>query len=108
MSGCARCVYDLYKEDLEIFLEDVADVRAKLLKLKEEPIEKEEWDEDVLGRFPTTENREDDPGSAGAAKNASTRADEEVDQMISGLDPSIKAFLEMERKMKKKQNAVKK
>lgn len=92
MSGCARCVYDLYKEDLEEYQEVLGSVRRQLLALG---VGRDEWDEGVLGRMP-------DDGDASDASSASSAADAEVDAVIAGLDPSMKAFLEMERRMKRK------
>lgn len=37
-----------------------------------------------------------------AAVEARDAAEEEVDAVIKGLDPTMKAFLEMERKLKKR------
>lgn len=102
MSGCARCVYDLYKEDLEEYQESLTSVRSKLLEIG---VGSEEWNVDWLGKMPTG-------GSGGGAASDDLshedKADEEVDAVIAGLDPSMKAFLEMERKMKRKQKEKKK
>ncbi|CAO1632189.1 unnamed protein product [Sympodiomycopsis kandeliae] len=97
MSGCARCVYDLYKEDLEDYQEVLTVVRNKLLN--ELGVKEEEWDADLLGKYPSSNSK--DTGST------TRSADEEVDAVIAGLDPTMKAFLEMERKLKKKQQQQK-
>jgi len=97
MSGCARCVYDLYAEDLQDYHEDLSEARAKLLNLQP-PIVQAEWNEDLLGKYPDDQGRGRADGGSFKAQ-----ADSDVDAVIAGLDPSMKAFLEMERRMKKKQ-----
>lgn len=91
MSGCARCVYDLYKEDLDDYQETMSEVRKKLEEMKP-PLSDVEWDVQLLGKR---------PGQAGAGKADGAQEAEAIE--IKGLDPTMKAFLEMERAMKKKQ-----
>lgn len=91
MSGCARCVYDLYKEDLEDYQERMSEVRKKLEEMKP-PLGEAEWDVQLLGRR---------PGQVGGGKDNVPQEAEPIE--IKGLDPTMKAFLEMERAMKKKQ-----
>lgn len=91
MSGCARCVYDLYKEDLEDYQETMAEVRKKLEEMKP-PLSEAEWDVQLLGKR---------SGQEGGGKDDGAKEAEPIE--IKGLDPTMKAFLEMERAMKKKQ-----
>jgi aarF domain-containing kinase len=91
MSGCARCVYDLYKEDLDDYQETMSEVRKKLEEMKP-PLSEAEWDVELLGKR---------PGQEGGGKDDGPKEAEPIE--IKGLDPTMKAFLEMERAMKKKQ-----
>lgn len=99
MSGCARCVYDLFKEDLEDYQESLSEARSALLALTTPPVSREEWDDELLGKMPSSDG-------SGSVEDHAGKADAEVDAVIAGLDPSMKAFLEMERKMKKKKAAA--
>lgn len=101
MSGCARCVYDLYAEDLQDFHADLTEARNKLLALSP-PIQREEWDQEALGAYPKASDSNVQTGAEGNAVHRD-RAQSEVDAVISGLDPTMKAFLEMERAIKKRQ-----
>ncbi|WFD29580.1 hypothetical protein MSPP1_000589 [Malassezia sp. CBS 17886] len=83
MSGCARCVYDLYTEELQDYKAEMADVHEKL-KNAYPPLTAEEWDEGALGQRPS---------AAGASAVASVEADDDV-------DPSLKAFMALEKKIK--------
>ncbi|KDN47944.1 ABC1-domain-containing protein [Tilletiaria anomala UBC 951] len=102
MSGCARCVYDLYMEDLQDYHEDLTAVRQKLLNAAEPPLTQWEWDEALLGKFPQGHA---DAAGDGVQDPHRENAESEVDAVISGLDLSMKAFLEMERKIKSKTQA---
>ncbi|KAJ1031402.1 hypothetical protein NDA13_001796 [Ustilago tritici] len=104
MSGCAHCAYDIYAEDLEDFHSRLSSVRNQLAQLSP-PVTREEWREDLLGDYPASAE-----SSAGAANTAASseedkkeRAQREVDRVIGDLDPTMRAFLEMERKMKKQE-----
>lgn len=86
MSGCARCVYDIYAEDLQLFNSDLSQVRQKLDTMG---LSDQEWDEGLLGK-------------RSGEMDAKRSAEDEVEAVIGDLDPTMKAFLEMERKMKDK------
>ncbi|KAI9004842.1 oxidoreductase-like protein [Phycomyces nitens] len=73
MSGCAHCVWDMYQEDIE-------DYQAKRSAIRQKFEEAGEPVPTVLGR-----------SNKSAAK--------EVEE---AMDPTMRAFLEMERKMNKK------
>ncbi|PWN52381.1 ABC1-domain-containing protein [Violaceomyces palustris] len=95
MSGCAHCAYDIYAEDLESYHEALSSVRRRLLEV-EPRLSEEEWKEELLGKRPSG-------GDEDGGTDSKLRADREVDEVIGNLDPTMKAFLEMERRMKKQQ-----
>lgn len=107
MSGCAHCAYDIYAEDLEDFHSRLSSVRSQLTQLSP-PVTRQEWRDDLLGDYPSSAASSGD-GSAGAAGSATEseemkeRAQREVDRVIGDLDPTMRAFLEMERKLKKQE-----
>ncbi|KAK3811188.1 MAG: oxidoreductase-like protein [Benniella sp.] len=78
MSGCAHCIYDIYEEDRQEY-------KQKLAKVLEE-IEK-------AGLPPPPNVSTGSDGSNSADGNKSNEDD-------SDMDPSMKAFLELERKLK--------
>ncbi|KAN0065503.1 hypothetical protein ACQY0O_001340 [Thecaphora frezii] len=97
MSGCAHCAYDIYAEDLEDFHSKLQAVRQRLLAL-EPPVTASEWHEDLLGAFPSDQ-------SEASGEDARARAEKEVNRAIGDLDPTMKAFLEMERRLKKQERS---
>ncbi|TKY85964.1 hypothetical protein EX895_004789 [Sporisorium graminicola] len=99
MSGCAHCAYDIYAEDLEDFHSRLSAVRTQLAQLSP-PVTQEEWRADLLGNYPS-EGESAERGIVGSEEEMRERAQREVDRVISDLDPTMKAFLEMERKLKK-------
>uniref|UniRef100_V5EUY1 ABC1 atypical kinase-like domain-containing protein n=2 Tax=Kalmanozyma brasiliensis (strain GHG001) TaxID=1365824 RepID=V5EUY1_KALBG len=96
MSGCAHCAYDIYAEDLEDFHSRLSSVRTQLTQLHP-PVSKDEWRTDLLGDYPIA------GGNAETDKERKERAQQEVDRVIGDLDPTMKAFLEMERKLKRQE-----
>ncbi|SJX66231.1 related to ABC1-ubiquinol--cytochrome-c reductase complex assembly protein [Sporisorium reilianum f. sp. reilianum] len=94
MSGCAHCAYDIYAEDLEDFHARLSSVRTQLVQLSP-AVTRDEWRADLLGEYPA------EGDGAKGAEDMRERAQREVDRVISDLDPTMKAFLEMERKLKK-------
>ncbi|KZO98658.1 hypothetical protein CALVIDRAFT_535265 [Calocera viscosa TUFC12733] len=86
MGGCAVCVYDLYSEAVEEYHADLATARTKLLA---SDVPKDLWPNDVL-----------ESGQDG--KSVGNKAKDAVDDEIDRLDASLKAFLAMERALKKK------
>ncbi|GAA5877953.1 hypothetical protein JCM3774_004765 [Rhodotorula dairenensis] len=124
MSGCATCVYDLYLDDLEHFHSQVRDAKRRILdSLRAESarpgvqVDLSGWPERELGPPPSESdlrrggNDGADSGSGSTAGPAATRAADpaevaereaaEARNQIS--DPTLRAFLEMEARMKKKQ-----
>lgn len=98
MSGCARCVYDLYAEDLQDYQKDLTAARDKIMAL-DPPMDAMQWPQDLLGPRPS-DARENDPSLE--ARSAEERAQDEVEAVIGRLDPSMKAFLQLERSLKRK------
>jgi aarF domain-containing kinase len=94
MSGCAVCVYDLYADDLRDYRESLTVAREKILNL-DPPLKDSEWDTSILGPRPSRE-------SASDTRTAEERVQQEVDDLIGQLDPSMKAFLQLERSLKQK------
>ncbi|BGO95172.1 hypothetical protein NBRC10512_004161 [Rhodotorula toruloides] len=102
MSGCAVCVYDLYLSDLEHFQLSLASARKAIMARLDAlpPHEKEqkmkEWP-DELG---------DKPGEGVVGKeggvDAKKEAEKELERERKTLDPTVRAFLEMEARVKAK------
>ena len=102
MSGCAHCAYDIYAEDLEDFHSRLSSVRTQLTQL-EPPVTRDEWRADLLGEYPSS-STDSESGKAGSGDDdVKERAQREVDRVIGDLDPTMRAFLEMERKLKKQE-----
>lgn len=93
MSGCARCVYDLHLENLQDYQKDLTAARNRLTSLSP-PLSEAEWVVSILGRRPEQEGEDD-------GRSAIEKAEAEVDAVIGNLDPSMKAFLQLERSLKK-------
>lgn len=82
MSGCAHCIYDLYEEDRQEY-------KAKLAKVLDE-ISKA-----GLPPPPNISNTKKGKGDGASTGDAQSANDEDND-----MDPGMKAFLELERKLK--------
>ena len=63
------------------------------------PIAVQDWNEDLLGPKPKTQ---DENGKCNDTRSAEDKAQEEVDAVIGRLDPTMKAFLQLERSLKRK------
>ena len=79
-SGCAHCIYDIYEEDRQEY-------KAKLAKV---------LDEISKAGIPPPPNIKKGKGGGGASTGNAQSANDEEDDM----DPGMKAFLELERKLK--------
>ena len=122
MAGCATCVYDLYLDDLEHFHSQVREAKHQILATlraeaaaagtgKGTPVDLSGWPESQLGPPPTlTElsdatpsdnNRGDSKSGSPDPAEVAEREAAEARKQIS--DPTLRAFLEMEARMKKKQ-----
>ncbi|KZT53731.1 hypothetical protein CALCODRAFT_500772 [Calocera cornea HHB12733] len=86
MGGCAVCVYDIYGDAVEEYHADLAVARQRL---QATGVPEDLWPVDVLAA-----------GQDG--KSAGHKAKDAVDDEIDRLDASLKAFLAMERALKKK------
>jgi aarF domain-containing kinase len=93
MSGCARCVYDLHFEDLQDYQQDLTAARSRLLSLSP-PLDEKEWDVSLLGARSKHTGGQDN-------RSAGDKAQDEVDAVIGNLDPSMKAFLQLEQSLKR-------
>lgn len=124
MSGCATCVYDLYLDDLEHYHSQVREAKRQILNTlraeaaaatgtgKGTPVDLSGWPESQLGPPPTLselsgappndhsrggESKSDSPDPAEVAEREAAEARKQI------ADPTLRAFLEMEARMKKKQ-----
>ncbi|KAM0755766.1 hypothetical protein T439DRAFT_282584, partial [Meredithblackwellia eburnea MCA 4105] len=95
MSGCAHCIYDIYVEDLEFYHEQIVAARKALLA-KGSEVSAAEWPEELGERAmdDTSSPKEADPKA---------EAERALQETYKTLDPSMRAFLEMEARLKKKQ-----
>lgn len=80
MSGCAICVHDIYLDALNAYTSSLRSIKASLL---EQSVPKHAWPSAVL-----------------EVKDGSEQDD--ADGLPSDLDPTTRAFMELERKLKKK------
>lgn len=118
MSGCATCVYDLYLDDLEHFHSQVREAKRQILNtLRAEaagtgaPVDLSGWPESQLGPPPTLSEMSDatpydNNGSdttSGPPYPAEVAEREAAEARKQISDPTLRAFLEMEARMKKKQ-----
>lgn len=118
MSGCATCVYDLYLDDLEHFHSQVREAKRQILNtLRAEaagtgaPVDLSGWPESQLGPPPTLSEMSDatpydNNGSdttSGPPNPAEVAEREAAEARKQISDPTLRTFLEMEARMKKKQ-----
>lgn len=119
MSGCAVCVYDLYRDALTDWQDNLDGLRETLLSL---PPTEVEWNDELLGssREEAQKRLAAKRGGGGAGAGPSEeeqqreaqRKEEEdrqrEDAIIANVeDPTMRAFLEMERGMKRKEREQK-
>ncbi|ORZ20744.1 oxidoreductase-like protein [Absidia repens] len=83
MSGCAYCVYDIYQEDMESYKHDMSALRQRFANA----------DQDLPEALQT--KKKTSPQS-----NSGTENDDDDDD--DDMDPTMKAFLEMEKKLNAK------
>jgi len=86
MNSCVNCVYNLYADDLENYTSSLSSAHIALVSAS---IPKSEWPEAVR-------RLDGKNGKEGMKK-------EEMGKMEDGMDPVVLAFLDMERRLKKKQ-----
>lgn len=87
MNSCVNCVYNLYADDLEHYTSSLSSAHTALISAN---IPKSQWPESVR----RLDNKKG--GKEGVRK-------EEMGKMEDGMDPVVLAFLDMERRLKKKQ-----
>ena len=92
LSGCVNCVYTLYADDVDEHNKAMQDIRSRLRDY-DPPITADEWDIQRLGPMPHA--------SADELENERHTQDREARQAQSA-DPTLAAFLELERNLKKK------
>jgi hypothetical protein len=83
MSGCPRCVYDVYTEDLQLHFEAMAKARKELLK---KGVSASEWPKELGPYIPPTNQVDDDVDGVSAFE----RASETVSNEIQDLDISLR------------------
>lgn len=89
MNSCVNCVYNLYADDLEAYTSALDEAHIALRKAG---VIKSEWPEAVR-KLDAKVNGKEGPKR------------EEESKAMEGVDPVTLAFLEMEKKLKKKQKA---
>jgi hypothetical protein len=87
MNSCINCVYNLYADDLENYTSSLDTAHTALISAG---IPKAEWPE-AIRRLDGKKG-----GKEGIKKD-------EMGKMEDGMDPVVLAFLDMERRLKKKQ-----
>ncbi|TIA72217.1 hypothetical protein E3P92_02099 [Wallemia ichthyophaga] len=95
MSGCPNCTYDIYADDLANYLA-VAPKAASQLESKGVALDR--WPMDLRG-FAGSD-------SSKSPLEAEAEAEKTADKLVSDLDPTMRAFLEMERNLKKKKKQI--
>ncbi|TIA90314.1 hypothetical protein E3P99_01620 [Wallemia hederae] len=95
MSGCVNCTYDIYADDLASYLA-IAPKAASQLELK--GVDVARWPDDLKGFAGSTTSK--------SQSEAELEAEKAADTLVSGLDPTMRAFLEMERNLKKKKKQM--
>ncbi|SCZ97561.1 BZ3500_MvSof-1268-A1-R1_Chr4-3g07249 [Microbotryum saponariae] len=102
-SGCAICVYDSYLSSIEEYHDALSSTLEELRnKIQQQSlrVEAKDWPAE-LGPFDAFVKR----GASQTVQGAKERAEDELKRVKSSLDPSLRAFLEMEARLKAKQNA---
>ncbi|KAK0550747.1 hypothetical protein OC845_002522 [Tilletia horrida] len=109
MSGCAHCTYDIYADAIQEYLSELSHAQSQLAALSSPPMSDDDW----AAAAALGIKRADPPavaargggGAAGEGKEAEEdRAQREVDEAVRNIeDPTLRAFLDMERKLKKRQ-----
>jgi aarF domain-containing kinase len=90
-------VYDLYAEDLQEFYSDLEHARDQLVQ---KHVSRSLWPAEIASLPPTSGDGQD------LRDTAADRADRDVEITIEGLDPSMKAFLALERRLKKNSSSA--
>ncbi|KAK0555741.1 hypothetical protein OC844_006021 [Tilletia horrida] len=112
MSGCAHCTYDVYADAIQEYIAELGRARDALVGLVPALGEGEWAEAEALGikRPSASSGGPAQPrggrsggGGGGANDEAEAEAEREVDEAVRAVeDPTLRAFLDMERRMKKK------
>ncbi|GAA6043507.1 hypothetical protein JCM8097_002247 [Rhodosporidiobolus ruineniae] len=108
MSGCAHCVYDLYLEDLETYHALLSSTRSAVrsaLAAGQPAPPRDEWPELLRGVLDEVEKGGTEGVVQGEKREGDPKreAQRELEATRKELDPTMRAFLEMEARMKAKQ-----
>lgn len=87
MNSCVNCVYNLYADDLEAYTSALDEAHSAVISA-----------EIPISQWPEAVRRLD--GKKGGKEGVRK---EEMGKMEDGMDPVVLAFLDMERRLKKKQ-----
>lgn len=87
MSGCAICIYDLYMDAKQSYRQSLL---AALSQLEHKRVDEALWPEEIVAL-----SRKRKASSKANAGNPVEQDDGEED-----MDPTMKAFLELERRLK--------
>ncbi|KDE06501.1 hypothetical protein MVLG_03153 [Microbotryum lychnidis-dioicae p1A1 Lamole] len=102
-SGCAICVWDSYLSSIEEYHDALTSTLEELRnKIQQQSlqVEAKDWPAE-LGAFDAFVKS----GTSQTVQGGKERAEEELKRVKSSLDPSLRAFLEMEARLKAKPNA---
>lgn len=117
MSGCAICIYDIYADSL---LEYNTALRAARKALLADGSPRASWpaavrdmddklrarEERAARRVAAKQESQDDAGGESQSAPAEAAA-EEMDDTLEDMDPTMRAFLEFEGKLKKAKQVAK-
>lgn len=106
MSGCAVCVYDLYIEAKSTYTQALS---TSLTSLKEHNVPSSSWPKEVLilskkqsnDARATADAAADDASSSSKPVSFQDEEDEDGDDDDRNVDASMKAFMELEKRLKK-------
>jgi len=100
MSGCALCVYDLYIEAKSTYTKALS---TSLTSLKERNVPASLWPKEILTLSKKQSNgtRTADTDASSSSETASIQDEDEEDGDDRKVDASVKAFMELEKRLKK-------
>ncbi len=105
MSGCVNCVWNVFRDDLEEWQAARKEVAKKLLKMgqdwpKESGLEPPKFFEQQLLEM------KNNKGTQKSHSEIENLAEEHQEDEWEGIDPSTRAFMETERKLKAKKSQM--
>ena len=86
MSGCVNCTYDIYADSLTSYLSAAPKAVDKLI---ENEVDKSLWPSDLIKLDDKNKNNQN------VNEDAETQAEKAADDLVKGLDPTMRAFLEV-------------